>query len=316
MHVQRIGTGYRTVFLAARIVAAFIMLLGSTAGFSADDELPTPPSAEKEIPGASGGESPNAISADESIPAPSLGDESLPEPSADKGQEVPKNQVNRSQESDEVFLPTPNVSENLNYAPVGTPASRGSSGNDYEWQGGSEQRPIFSLYGGTGFKSYSNNLVLDARTTGMMVGASLRMLSLAQTVFVHLYGDVGWYSVGDVGSMSQVRDETVHLGGLLEVGVGRRFSLLGSLLRRQARVSAGNGTTIGTPQNPSDLVGVGEEGTWHLGVGAQWDFYVIPHGSVGVHFQMEQDLFMLTLAIAMEPVPRKKMTLNFNESAQ
>jgi hypothetical protein len=257
----------------------------------------------------------------EAAPSPSLGEDILPEPSADIGLESSKNQVNKPQESDEIFLPTPAASDSAYSAPVGSPSSRVYS-DDIDWRSAGTQRPGFSIYAGTGLKSYPTALVLADRTMGISVGASVRMLSLAQTIFIHIYAGYSWYSVGDVGTapygMSQVKDETMHVGGLLEVGVGRRFSLFGSLLRRQARVSATSTasdpvTGLQIRQDPIALRDIGEEGTLHLGLGAQWDFYVIPHGSIGVHGQIEQDLVMITLAVAMEPAPRKKLSLNLNE---
>jgi hypothetical protein len=295
-----------------------MLLLGGAPAFAVDEDIPPPADSEAPFPGSSVGPArttndSNVLNEDESIPAPSLGDDALPEPSVDRGQEKAKNQVNRPPEDDEIFLPTPNVNDNVYYAPVGTPAPRVSA-EDADWRYVGSRRPIFSLYTGFGFKSYPNDLVKENRTMGYTVGASVRVLSLGQTVFLHAYYDFSIYGVGDVGSVAGVNEHTQHMGGLLELALGRHISLFGSLLRRQSNVTAAPmDTSRGYVPNLDDLEDVGEEATWFLGAGLQWDFYVIPHASIGLHLHAEQDLYSLSLAFALEPAPAKKFNLNFDD---
>lgn len=330
MKFQRIGTGSRAKKSAAEVariaIVALMLLSGGMSGsigFAADDDIPPPLDAESAD--APAPDMPNLELSDEGTPAPSLGEDSLPEPSADRAQENAANQVNQQPADDEVFLPAPGGNDSINYAPADRGATRYSSRDEREWQV-MRDRPIFTLYAGTAFKDYPGNPsyandVERTRTTGVTVGASVRVIDLAQTVFAHIYFDYSWYSVGDIGpkenpasSIAQVKDETFHIGPMIEIGVGRRISLFGSLLRRQARVSADKvGVLNVDQQDVGNLVGIGEKPTWQLGVGLQWDFYVIPHGSLGLRGHIEQDLAMVTLALAMEPAPRKKLNLNFDD---
>lgn len=273
---------------------------------AAEEDLPPPEGTQAPAYGNGG-----LMNEDETLPDPSLGGEALPEPSADRGQENAKNQVNRPPEDDEVFLPTPAVNDNINYAPVGSPAPRISS-DDSDWRVLTANRPMFSIMLGMANKGYVNDQV-EGRITGPSAGISLRVLNLGQTIFLHLQANYSWFSLGDVLSISGVKDEQLQYGAAVEVGVGRRFSLFGTLLRRQSRVSDGKvGNTIPTGYNPGDLQFIGEEPTWYAGLGAQWDFYVIPHGSLGVRANVEMDLFTINLTMAMEPRPRKKLSFNMD----
>ncbi len=335
MKFQWIGTGcqgpVRAVEKVARIAIITLMLLSSGIALAAEDE-DIPPPADAEAPAAKapaiskapGAEAAPPVTEDDTIPAPSLGEETLPEPSANRAEENPQNQVNQAPAEDDVFLPTPGGNDSINDAPLERPATRLSS-NDAEWRV-LKERPVFSLYLGPSFKSYPNPYIAGTRFTGIQVGGSVRMFDLAQTVFLHLYADYSWYSIGNVGpdpvnaytpttAVAQVKDETVHVGPMIEFGVGRHFSLFASFLRRQARVSADRvGVENVGSQNLHHLDGIGEAPTWRPGIGAQLDFYVIPHGSLGLHAQLEQNFFAITLAVAMEPVPRKKLSLNFDEA--
>jgi hypothetical protein len=294
-----------------------VLLLFSVKGAFAEEDLPAP--SEEEAPPVAS--SPNtapstpAAAEDDAIPAPTLGDDSLPEASSDQGLENSQNQVNVPPVEDDVFLPTPNVNDNIRYAPA--TSGGGRSNEDYDWRSVLENRPAFSLYGGLGYKGYPTELVTTNNSSGVIVGASYRVINLAQTLFLHAYIDYAWYKLGQVGSMNLVSDETLHVGGMVEMAAGRHFSIIGSLLRRQAMVQSfkyQGSDAIEHNQNVADLGGIGEKPTWYFGLGVQWDFYVIPHGSVGLRAHLEQDLFSLTLAFAMEPAPPKKLDLNFNDN--
>lgn len=283
-----------------------------------DEDLPPPAGSEGSpqppLPPGNPLEEENAE--DETLPSPSLGGDALPEPS-DQGAESGAYQVNRAPEDDEIYLPTPNNQDGINYAPVGTPAPRFTTAEDIDWRTNLEHRPAFSLYTGLGYKGYKNVLV-KGYITGPSVGASYRVISLGQTLFAHAYFGMSWYSVGDVGSISDVRDETMQLGGLLELALGRRFSVHTSFMRRTSLVKAKKFTTAEEAanhprQDVRDLEDVGEPVTYYLGIGARYDFYVIPHASIGAIAHFEQDLFMLSLAFSFEPMARRKLNLNFSD---
>lgn len=312
MKFQRIGT----ITPIARTAIFSMLLLAGALAHAADDDLPPPTGSDTPAPRSSVGPAKTtldsaALSEEENIPAPSLGgDEALPEPSVDKSQERARNQVNKAPDDDEIFLPTPNSSDNIYYAPVGATAPQVSRDMS-DWRSSDTNRPMFSLYAGLGFKTYANNYVKTDRTTGYSVGASVRMLTLSQVLFLHAVYRFSSYDVGDVNTVANVHDNTQHMGGMLELGVGRRLSLFASLLRRQTMVSSTGTAMAYQIEQKADLDGIGEEPSWYLGLGAQWDFYVIPHGSVGVHLDVEQDLYVLTLSFSMEPKPRQKLSLNY-----
>src|SRR5262249_39591439 len=98
--------------------------------------------------------------------------------------------------------------------------------------------------------------------------------------------------------------------GLLELGVGRRLSLFAGMLRRWNGISSD--PHAGTLDEELQLANIGEEKRWHFGVGGQYDFYVVPHGSIGLRLYLEQDYGMISFAMALEPKPKQKMTLNYN----
>ena len=159
MKFQWIGSG----LYFARCATFSLLLLGGSPAWAVDEDMPPPSEPELSAPKSSTGskKTPNdsVLNEDESIPAPSIGDEALPEPSVDRGQEKAKNQVNKAPEEDEIFLPTPNVNDNVYYAPVGTPAPRVTA-EDLDWRTMGMNRPMFSLYAGFDFKGYPNDLVV------------------------------------------------------------------------------------------------------------------------------------------------------------
>ena len=315
MKFQRIGTGSPFGSLARMAAFSLLLLAAAPSAKAVDEDILPPADAELPAPRTTvpSVKTPNdsVLNEDESIPAPSLGEESLPEPSVDRGQEKAKNQVNKPPEDDEIFLPTPNVNDNVYYAPVGTPAPRVTS-EDLDWRYMTTNRPLFSLYGGLGLKAYPNSLVKQERTTGYLLGASLRMFSLSQIFFLHATYRFGSYKLGDVGSLAGVLDNTQQWGGMLELSLSRRISFFLNFLRRQALVTTTATSLSQNPANTKDALLIGQEPSWYFGLGAQWDFYVIPHGSLGLHVEAEQDLYTVTLAMALEPAPKKKISLNYN----
>lgn len=276
--------------------------------FAADDDLPVPQGlTEDEVPLA---EPPAQdplpdLGATENMPEPTVsGGGSLPDPVGNPENNV--NQVNRAAENDDIFLPTPAVQDNVNYAPLGTPVSSRTSAEDNDWRLGMNNRPAFSLQVGGLVRNYGNDLV-EGNKIGVSIGGSWRVFNIAQTVFLHAYASASLIRVGDVGPYPSVQDITLHMGPMLEVGIGRRLSLYGSLLRRSNTISAGQSNF----KNPDYLRYVDEPTAWQLGFGAQWDFYVVPHGSLGARVHLEKDMALFYLTMAIEPVPRKRMSLNY-----
>jgi hypothetical protein len=266
-------------------------------GMGTEEEIPFDPPAQEDLD-------------EENLPAPSLGDEDLPPPALETQRQSVRNQVNPDGTDDDIFLPTPATQDNVNYAPLGSPVSNRNI-IDADWRLGMDNRPVFSLHGGVGVFNYPSEAVAENRS-GATVGASIRLLNIAQTIFLHAYGSYSWTKLGIVGPFSEVKDTVQHLGGLIEIGIGRRLSLFGSLLRRNHTLKTSEDASgqFGKIDNyANQIVNDG----WKLGVGAQYDFYVIPHGSIGIRAHVEQDMGLVALTMALEPKPKKRLSLNFQD---
>lgn len=308
--------------------ASLLLLLsaGAVPAFSADD-LPPPSSGTLDelpsSPGPSPQESLDELSGGGDLPSPTLGEESaLPEPTGGPI-ESSKNQVNPAETPDNIYLPNPSGGGNIDYAPVYSNSISPYVNPDSEWKSGMMGRPIFSLNGGIALRNYATSLV-EGTTNGYAVAASARVFDLGQTAFLHGLVGASFFDVGDVGpgpagpSYGSVKDRTYHVGLMGEIGIGRRLSLFGTIMRRWNDVSfdAPSGTdaqkqAVLNQRNPRMLEYIGEKPGIKLGIGGQLDFYVIPHGSIGVQARIEKDYYYLGLAMALEPAPKKKMNLNF-----
>jgi hypothetical protein len=64
----------------------------------------------------------------------------------------------------------------------------------------------------------------------------------------------------------------------------------------------------------ADINNVGQARSFFFGIGAQYDFYVIPHGSIGIHGEISQDFYLVTFAFSMEPRPREKLSLGYGSA--
>jgi len=301
------GRNKRSLSLVTAFLLCAFLSAGTVPRAFAEDDLPAPGSGE-EVPVAE-------PSAQEALPdfgaSDSLGDAAIPAgdalPEAVGNPAKESNQVNRTAENDDIFLPTPNVQDNVNYTPLGSPISSRTTLGDSDWRIGMNNRPAFSLQLGGAMRNYGTDLV-PGNVPGGSVAASWRVLNIAQTVFLHAYVSGTFFKVGDVAAYPNVMDFTLHVGPMVEVGIGRRLSLYGSLLRRSNTVTAGDSPY----KNSAMLDYVDEPSAFQLGFGAQWDFYVVPHGSLGARVHVERDMAMFYLTMAIEPAPRKKLSLNFN----
>jgi hypothetical protein len=310
--------------------ASVLLTLAGSPALAADDLPPPADGTLDELPAAPDAMPQPAPSADDltaDTPPPSLGeDTALPAPSGAEP-ESGTNVVNQTETPDNIFLPAPGG--DINLAPVSNAAVTAPavySGNDSDWHSSMSRRPVFSLAAGGAVRNYPTTLV-EGMTTGYAAQASLRLFDLGQTVFAHAFGGISMFDVGDVGigtfgpSYGGVHDTTYHLGGMIEIGLGRRISLYGSIARRWNHLTyepatGPNADGIRAQRNPAMLEFIGEAPSMQLGVGAQYDFYVIPHGSIGLQGRIERDFYYVGLTMSMEPAPRKKLSLNFDSIDQ
>jgi hypothetical protein len=215
----------KTLSLAtAFLLCAFLSAGVCAPAFAADGDLPAPQgTVDDEIP--TGEPAPQEplpdFGANDTMPDPSMADDALPEPVGNPASNA--NQVNRAAENDDIFLPTPAVQDNVNYAPLGTPVSSRTSLEDNDWRLGMNNRPAFSFQIGGAVRNYGTDLVPN-NVIGVSAAGSWRVLNIAQTVFLHAYASATLYRVGDVGAYPSVQDITLHMGPMVEIGIGRRLT--------------------------------------------------------------------------------------------
>ncbi len=229
-------------------------------------------------------------------------EEDLPPPSNGMPSEDARLQVNKPIQSDEVFLPAPAAQDNITYTPMGNPIVPNSVYDTTFNPVRSKSRPPFSLILGYGSHTYASNLVQQG-VHGFELGAEYRTWSLADTLYLSLYGSVTWLSLGAVGTYTDVKDTTLHAGPELQLDLGRRFTLTGSLLYRRNSISATSGAGV------AQLDTLHETGQFQFGLGAQYDFYKVPHACVGVRGYVEKDYGALLLTLSLEPIPNRKPDL-------
>ncbi len=294
------------------ILALLWIAAGNAQG---EDELPPPEGMTEEVPF-------NPPPQEEGdLPDPSLGEEdALPEPQGGLA-EKEQNKVNPMPLEDEVFLPPPEAQDNTsNFVPLASAPTYENS-TEADWRAAMNRRPTFSLHGGAGIFNYGSNLIAP-NIRGTTLGASVRLFDFAQTVFLHAYGSYSWVNLSTVAQFPNVKDKILHYGGLLEVGIGRRISLFGSLLYRNhtLRSDTRPGMDGLEPWTLDDLQKDSNQSFtsdgWKLGIGAQYDFYVVPHGSIGIRGHVEPDMMLVALTMALEPKPRKRLSLNFDEAKE
>ncbi len=302
-----------------------------------EEELPMPPPAtEDAVPNANAAAgketvvNPAATSVDANdmraeLPEPpgALGDHDNTYLPAEKEKmaDDPKNQAS-SEPEEAPFLPAPKVeSEAMSQDDLNTFAARISSDGqqaDYSQAsldsansakiGGELDRPPFSLMLGYGSRSYGNTLV-PQRINNVDFGVNIRLLRAGSMFSLNGNASFAWGAIGNVGAALQVSDFTTRFGLFAEMDFTRRFSLLGGLFRRTNVIK-----TLVAPDSShaNDLTGlILHNPAYSIGAGAQYEIYVIPHGSLGVRAYMERDYYTVSLVVSMEPRPRSRNSINY-----
>ena len=238
------------------------------------------------------------------LPGPSLGDSAPPDNSK---------QVNRLDDEDHIYLPNPTASQDYFNPPVNNADGGVAMPQSYSTSGssGSMDRPRLGISIGPALRSYATSLAPQA-SYGGVAAATFRFLSLAQVLLFQAYFDVEYYHTSHIGNWTNVQDLNYHMGFTGELALGRKFQLYLSLLRRSNKVSADR--SPGTSPDIKELAYVNEDPIMQFGAGAQYDFYIIPHGSIGLRLFVEPNIGYLALTFQMEPAPRKKFNLNYDDS--
>lgn len=287
-----------------------LILAAPLSAHAEDESLPSPiDGIEEDVPFNPPPQESQEQEYEEHLPGPIV-DDALPDPFGSNGSS--DNVVNNAPTEDDIFLPAPEAPKaSVQYAPVTSTAPLRPSEEDggSDWRYGWNKRPIFTMHGGISVVNYPVQDIAENIQAGT-VGASIRVWDIGQTVFLHAYGAFTWVNVGGVGPIMEVKDAILNFGPMIEIGIGRRLSLFGSILRRNHNVKAGADVSrqFGSLENFS---GRFAKDKWAPGLGIQYDFYVIPHGSLGIRGHVEQDVALVALTMSIEPAPRQKMSLNF-----
>ena len=279
---------------------------------------------------------------DTTLPEPDFGGDSTPELNLGTSElPIPKSSLDTENkntageaarpsedQADQVYLPTPSSSDLPSLGPISAPTNIGGGQEffrAYEEPRSSMERPAFALYLGPGFKSYTNDPDIGTRT-GISLGLSYRVFEVAQLFSMSAFagatilnlGDIGGQYVADPSSkwtgtshIPHVNEKTYQVGLIGSIDLGRRFSILGGINYTTSSVSFGTQANADDAWPKEIAPNISDAPALQLGVGAQYDFYVIPHGSMGIRGYAQQNLFVLSLAFSMEPQPRKKINLNY-----
>lgn len=262
------------------------------------------------------------------LPVPAAAEENSPvlnEADADRASPSDRNQ--------DLFLPVPSDQ-------AGLPAVAGEEDEDfspfyragemrYENNKAGYNKPAYSIFGGGGVRSYTVAGVEPVRS-GFEVGVNLRFLNgtlLKMPLSMHFYGSVSFISINTMYGVSEgrnitvvgVQDTTYRAGLMLELELSRRVQLFGAIYQRQNIVSNEYAHTdtidplIGdyTRTRAGPVTGPLLIRQITGGIGAQWDFYVVPYASLGLRGWLEPGYASLTMVFSLEPRPRNRNSLNF-----
>lgn len=182
------------------------------------------------------------------------------------------------------------------------------------------RKPGFVLWGGYVNKAYTTNLLPDPEA-GLEIGMSARIwrTSLFSLPFnLHVFGAATFISISEIIDRGlqfvNNKDLTLRFGGLIEWELSRRISLFAGAGKYFTEISTDGALIQGSID---ETVSAGptlnkiDEDPFFVGVGAQWDFHVRPHGSLGLRLWAEPGYVAALLTLTMEPIPRRRVSLNY-----
>jgi len=320
----------KTVFSAAvkLVLCLFLLVALQRTGYAADGDdgdLPLPPPNETNETNEIGEELEDDVppptppadntqtpplpttppTQEEAAPNNSISDDSpyLPNPSA-----TSEPMVQQDSEIEEApFLPPPAGSGELtNYY---NPAPENISYSEEEASRNSSfSKPGFGLIVGGASKNYPSTLV-SGWSTGAEMGADIRFLKFSDFLSLHFNPSLSFnsgritytnYSLG-------FSDLSTRLGLFAELGIGRTFSFFGGFSRITNKIITKNFLKAASDLNNISL----DEPQYKLGGGMQYDFYVIPHGSIGLRGYAEINYVSLSFIMLMEPTPKRRTSTNY-----
>lgn len=242
--------------------------------------------------------------------------------------------------TEELFLPVPSDQ-------VGLPGVEGETEEDFlpftragdvrhETADMGYRKPGWTLFAGYAMKSYE--VVVPNSMPGVEVGTHIRLLSgelFSLPMSLHAFGAVTFTSLGDIKgtavfnnaertvTVPEVQDRTYRVGALLELQLSRRFQLYGGVFKvfseqeitnrtRKAHYFDANNNNAQVDVSAGPIYDKIDDDRFTPGVGLQWDFYVVPHASLGLRAWAEVRYITVLLTFSAEPVPRNRNSLNFD----
>lgn len=258
-------------------------------------------------------------------------DFALPVPTPEEEQspvldEIDQGPLAPSEATEDLFLPVPSdqvgvPSVNENYEDDFSPFYRaGDVRHSTSTDEDILRKPGTVLWVGYANKEYTTNLLPDVQN-GLEVGLSARLwrTTLFSLPFnFHVFGAVTYINLDDLvdGGTTFVDnvDLTIRLGGLIEWEISRRIQLFAGAGKYFTEISTQGALFGGQLQDfpaGATLKKVDED-PFFIGVGAQWDFHVRPHGSLGLRGWAEVGYVSFLLTFTMEPIPKRRVSLNYD----
>ena len=169
----------------------------------------------------------------------------------------------------------------------------------------STDKPGFSVHIGAARKEYGIS-ILPKPKMGLELGLLINVISIPKIpISFKLGGGVSVFNVGAVlDPRENVLDLVYRFGGYLEVSLNRRFQLLFGALHYMSRpISIADEEAEEDFDSELSLDRI-RETRFTPGIGAQFEFKVVPYGSMGVLLWAEERYLGVLLSFSMTPVPR------------
>ena len=163
------------------------------------------------------------------------------------------------------------------------------------------EKPGFSLYIGAARKDHGISIVRSPKI-GLEVGFLTDLYAIPKVpVSLKVGGGVSAFNMGAVqDEKERILDVVYRFGAFLEISLHRRFQILFGALHHMSRP-----VNIGEDVDADTLSRI-QETRFAPGGGAQVEFKVVPYGSMGLLFWLEERYFSVLLTLSMAPVPRSE----------
>lgn len=182
------------------------------------------------------------------------------------------------------------------------------------------RKPGTAVWLGYATKQYSTNLLPNSQN-GLEVGISGRLWRssiFSMPLNFNLFAAATFISLDDLVDRGFTfvgnKDLSIRVGGMIEWEISRRIQLFvgaGKYFTEVSTKGALINEAITEVPSGATLAKVDEDPLF-VGVGAQWDFHVVPHGSIGARAWAEPGYISLLLTFTVEPIPRNRNSINYD----